>query len=321
MVGGPALASGVVILALSSPALADVAVMPATTSNVSKAKAEAIGILLADAYASESGERTFDPSATGPALKEQGTAGAAAASLRATEYVAVRIVKLDEKYVISATRYAADGSIIHSARISAASLDDAAPATERLARALHDRSSISEAMTLDDVTQEESRRPNRVKTETVAGIKAGVTYAIAKDVRFEPMTTISYDGRHEGNNYFVEWGAGFTIPTNPDGDNEAYGGLHLELGGSYYLTQATTSPYVGAGVLPRILSEGISVAPYLQGGVMFLRQSSTRLYTDVRIAQHVLPMDFGYTLEEDGRRAERNDVYPTEFTLSFGVGW
>ena len=307
---------------IGSTALADVAVMPATTTNVTSGDAEAIGVLLADAYAAKSGERTIDPTASGPVLREKGEAGAAASALQANEYIAVRIVKLNKRYSISATRYTLQGAVVHSARITVASLDDVAPATDRLARALHDRTDVEESMTLDNITEAESKAPTRIKTETIAGVKSGVTYAVASGERFSPMATVTYDGRHEGSSYFVEWGAGFTVPSDSSGKKLEYGGLHLEFGASYYLTQTDISPYLGAGILPRILSSGISVAPYAQGGVMFLRSSSTRLYTDFRIAQHVLPQDFGYDYSSaTGESEEKNDLYPTEFTLSFGVGW
>jgi hypothetical protein len=310
------------VLLLTAPALADTAVLPATGTNVTPEESEAIGMLLTDAYASASKERTLDPTVTGPALAEQGDAGKAATSLNASEYIAVRIVKLDELYTITATRYTAAGALVHSARITARSLDDAVPATDRLAKALHDRTDVAQAMTLDNVTAKETQTPNRVKTETIAGVKTGFTYAVASGTRIAPMLTLSYDGRHEASNYFVEWGIGFTVPsTEKDEDEEQYGGLHAEFGLSYYLTHTSTSPYVGGGVLPRILSGGISLAPYVQGGVMFLRHSSTRIYTDLRIAQHVMPQDFGRDYDPVTGLSERHNKYPTEFTLSLGVGF
>lgn len=309
------------MILFAGSALADVAIMPATATNVQPAEAEAIGVLLADAYATESGERTFDPTVTGPALQEKGDAGAAATSLNAGEYVAVRIVKLDQLYTISATRYTAAGAAVHSARITASSLDDMVPAADRLAKALHDRTDVKEAMTLDNITEKEMRVPNRVKTETLAGIKTAFTYAVAKDIKLAPMLTLTYDGRHESTNYFVEWGVGFTMPSTNQDDRYEYGGLHAEFGLSYYLTHTNTSPYVGGGVLPRILSGGVSLAPYLQGGVMFMRSSSTRVYTDLRVAQNVMPLDFTLDYEIGADAPEDIERYPTEFTFSLGVGF
>ncbi len=318
---GAAAAAGAWVVLVCRMAAADVAVLPAEGANVDPGEAAAIGVLLTDAYAERSRTRAFGAQATGPLLEEKGSPEAVASALGAEEYITLRVVKLGETYSLSASRFSADGKLIHGARISAASLDDTAPAADRLARALFEESTTGESRALSNITEKEGKRPNRVRTETVAGLKTGLSYPIAKGERFVPMLTINYDGRHEGSSFFIEWGVGVVVPTREGEDRHSYGGLHLEFGASYYLTQTNISPYLGVGVLPRLLTSGVSVAPYGQAGLMFLRHSSTRLYTDVRVAQHVLPQQFDPLFDFGDEEGETDDFYPTEVTVSVGVGW
>ena len=99
------------------------------------------------------------------------------------------------------------------------------------------------------------------------------------------------------------------------------GGLYSELGASFYLTHTPVSPYVGGGFIPRIFApSGANVAAYGQAGVMFMRQSSSRFYTDVRLAQSLMPMDFDwFDLNLDESQDQR--AYPTELIVELGVGW
>ena len=95
-----------------------------------------------------------------------------------------------------------------------------------------------------------------------------------------------------------------------------------EIGGSYYLWNDSLSPYVGAGIMPRIAfgfgDGGVQLAPYGQLGLMFMRESSSRLYCDLRVAQLVTPFDKTRWDWEDGRERK---VYPTELTVAVGIGW
>ena len=84
---------------------------------------------------------------------------------------------------------------------------------------------------------------------------------------------------------------------------------------------SATSPYLGLGVLPRLMSKDVTnLAAYGQGGVMFFRDASTRLYTDLRVAQNLLPVGFSTCGVDYGVCGTRR-LYPTEISLNIGVGF
>ena len=71
-----------------------------------------------------------------------------------------------------------------------------------------------------------------------------------------------------------------------------------------------------------------NLAPYVQGGVMFFRDSKTRFYTDFRLAQNVLPIVFGYDAIYTSTAGDvsyavpaTKKLYPTELTFSVGMGF
>jgi hypothetical protein len=299
------------VLALSAPALASVLVLPVEGTNLDDGSSAAIGQMLASAYRVESGEDAIGPAAAEKAVAEAGGYTQAAQKLGAKEYIYVTAVRLDARIVITATRYGADGHFIYSSKIAATSLDDVEPASERLARALIRRQSSAEARTLDTVTRSEQSQPLRTSSQKVAGFKGGITYPIGWTRAVAVQMSGAFDLRLESASHFIEVGVGITVP--PSNGNLAYGGLWAEIGGSFYLADGSTAPYLGFGVMPRLMSHSIAnLAPYLQGGLMMFRDSSTRLYTDLRVAQNVLPVTF---------RDHGDGLYPTEVTFSVGMGF
>jgi hypothetical protein len=60
---------------------------------------------------------------------------------------------------------------------------------------------------------------------------------------------------------------------------------------------------------------------------MFFRESSTRLYVDLRVGQNLLPVTFasepGFDPDTGAALAPSGEVklFPTEFTLSIGMGF
>jgi hypothetical protein len=135
----------------------------------------------------------------------------------------------------------------------------------------------------------------------------------------------------ESDSFFLEFGAGFTVPSSGVSEaDRSIGGVFAEFGADYYLTHSSVSPYIGGGVMPRLIGGnhvdfGANLAAYGQLGVMFFRQSSSRLYLDLRVAQNLTPWQrttvnssstFPYT-EEDASGAR----FPTELLVAVGVGW
>jgi hypothetical protein len=302
------------VLALSSSALAAVMVLPVEGTNLEPGEIDAIGQMVGAAYQLESKEAVIPPADVKKALDETGGYQPAAQKLGATEYIYITAVRLDQKIVITATRYSADGKLVHSAKMSATTLDDVEPASDRLAKALVNKKSATESRTIDNVTTTEERRPTRTGNQKVAGFKGSFTYPIGWKERIAPQMSGALDIRLESRSFFTEFAIGLTFPA---GDYEnAYGGIWLDIGASFYLSDANTAPYVGFGIMPRLMSASpANIAPYGQFGVMFFRESSTRVYSDFRIAQNILPVGFGM-FDDD-----LNQMYPTELTLSVGMGF
>lgn len=323
------LVSGVVLgLALSTSAHAVLMVAPVEGTNLAPSEEEAISQTLASAYRVAQQEAVIPLVQARRAMQETGGVREAAKKLGATEYVYATAVRLDARIVLTATRYSADGAALRSAKMTASGLDDVEPASERLAKALLVREPSGSTMTLDTVTETEATRPNRTWAAKLTGFKAGLTYPIGWGHEISPMMNAGFALRVEGRRHFLEFGVGLILPANAsDGNHRTYGGVYGDIGANFYLADTSTSPYVGFGVMPRLMSREVTnLAPYAQGGLMFFRESSTRLYIDLRVAQNVLPVGFGGGRELDSASGDyisrpSQRLYPTELTLQVGIGW
>ncbi len=212
--------------------------------------------------------------------------------------------------------------------MTATGLDDVEPASERLAKALTAQETTSATQTLDTVTRTEGKRPNRTWSEKVTGFKAGFTYPVGWGHEISPMMDAGFALRVEGGEHFLEFGVGLMLPANASDDKHlTYGGVYGDIGANFYLTHGSTSSYLGFGLMPRLMSSEVTnLAPYLQGGLMFFRESSTRMYLDLRVAQNVLPVGFSDSSRYDSASGSYVStpalrLYPTELTLHVGVGW
>ena len=319
---------GVLGLVLSAPASAAVMVAPVEGTNLTLGEVEAISQTVASAYRMAQQEAVIPLSEARQAVEQTGGVREAANRLGATEYVYVTAVRLDTRIVITATRYSASGTPLHSAKMTASGLDDVEPASERLAKALAAHQATSNTLTLDTITKTEAKRPNRKWSDKVTGFKAGFTYPVGWGHEISPMMNAGFALRVEGENHFLEFGVGLILPANASDDNRlSYGGVYAEIGANFYLAHTSTSPYLGFGVMPRLMSSEVTnLAPYGQGGLMFFRESSTRMYLDLRVAQNVLPVGFSGHSQYDSvsgnyTTTPAQRLYPTELTLHVGVGW
>ena len=62
---------------------------------------------------------------------------------------------------------------------------------------------------------------------------------------------------------------------------------------------------------------------YGQAGVTFTRDSRARLYAELRVSQYVLGIshDTSYDYSSGQYVGDGSTIYPTEFSLQFGIGW
>jgi hypothetical protein len=317
---------------------ADVAVFQPTVVNLAPGQAEAVATLVAQAYARASGEEVLPPR-----LAPVG-AGAdlitAAAALGVREYLELSIIGLmpdgggrgDGRIIIQGTRRLASGQPVHEVEMTAASLADVQPVADRLARALWQKTSTDATRTLRTVTGREAQPENRTFSQKVMGVKTQVAVPVASDITLQPLVALGFDGRLEGRNYFLEFGAGLEVPTQARQQAHSYGGLYGELGGSLYLSEGSTSPYIGAGVVPRLFfgesDGGAWLGVYGQLGVMFAREAKTRLYVDLRVTQNLVPYHRSTDQWLPGgcggygcSVTTTQSYYPTEIGLQLGIGW
>jgi hypothetical protein len=336
-------------LVLFTPKLvqaADVAVFAPEISNLSPQDADAVGNLVAQAYAAIAQCTLVAPSQAAPALAQTHDYVAASAQLGVKEYIRLSAVGAGRRVVVTAGRYAADGRSIMQVRQTAESIEDVTLAADSIARALY--GGVQGAAPIAQGQPAPMPAPLQVapkkKNEMLYGIKTGVHLPFAKGAAYYPAISLQFDGRLQLPHLFLEFGAGFLVPTSLEEDNYDYtpctspdgtpqdcgerktnrghiGGITAELGASYYLTQGSVAPYLGGGIIPRVILAGLdsndeqhdvaSMLLYAQFGLTFPRERSTRFLVDLRIAQSVLPQHLN-----NGQQ-----VWPTEPSLHAGIGW
>ncbi len=294
---------------------APVSVLPVNGTNMSAGEAEAIAELFVGAYAAE----TLAP-VSGPKNVPAG--------LDAQETIEINAIRLDQRISLRAVLRGQNGEVLYQATLTATSMDDMDLVIPRLAKSLAKRIAPEATQTIHTVTQTEAKPENKIGTEKVMGLKTALVIPMAKGIEFEPALTLQFDGRFEFEKGFFEIGAGAQLPTGGEG-KKGIGGVFAELGGSLYLADDSMSPYVGAGVVPRIFVSGdddggMRAGVYGQAGLMMLRESSTRMYVELRVTQEAIGYEKQvrvYDLYGSSTESSDERYYPTEVGLQFGIGW
>ncbi len=318
----------ILTLAASAFAAEPVAMFVPKAVNVDPSALEAFGAICAFEYGKVAQTTVISPADAAKALGENGSLTDAAKALNAHELVEIKLVNLSTahtpgRWMISAVRRAADGRELYRAELPAASLDDAVPVCERLALSLTNAVPPEETVNRHNVSAAEvdvSNNPNRVGTEKLLGVKTQFAQPVAAGSQgVNPIAGVAFDARFEHERYFFEIGAGIIVPAVLSRNSATYGGISSEIGASYFLTTGDTGVYLGAGVQPRIIFSGsvMNLAPYAQLGVEFSRQSSTRIYADVRLSQNILPVVNSYSADA----ALSTSLFPTELGVQLGIGF
>ncbi|MBN1308521.1 MAG: hypothetical protein JXA18_11420 [Chitinispirillaceae bacterium] len=242
----------------------------------------------------------------------------------------------NNKTVVTAIRRDNSGNLIHKAELTLVTYGDIEEASDRFALALHKKITVEEARSLTNITRREGMGHNQLFAEKVSGIKVGAFYPIVRDGYLVGITAFGYNMRMESEKFFVEFGANARIPSSMTDDaKRKYGGFGLEVGSSYFFTRGTFGLYGGGGVVPHfnfgslIYEDGLEMglAPYLQFGITFPRNSRTRFYFDMRIAQNVLPIHTGVDRDStslwayDDTYPPRKTHRPCEMGMNIGIGW
>lgn len=323
---------GVVFVAMtgsSASAQEVVGVFPVAGTNLSEGESAAIGALIAVSYSEQSGARVLDPAQTGPVLAQQPSEPDAARQLGLTQYIHVQAVRLGQRITLHASLHNVHGSQLYDVKTTAMSLDDMEPVSERIAGSLYRRTPLEHTRELDNITGKEAARPNRMFAEKVFGVRTGLVFPVGAGVEADAALFAEFDGRLEADSYFLEFAAGLMLPSQFDDDYDGVGGLVGLVGGAYYLTHTNVAPYLAAGLSPRLTFgayQGAALTVNGRIGVMFMRMSSSRIYLEVGVDQHVLPLSTDYSEYYDSQTgmyvsADDDDVWPTELGFAAGIGW
>ena len=242
----------------------------------------------------------------------------------------------NHKTVVTAIRRDHTGNLIYKAELTLVTYGDIEEASDRFATALFHKITVEEARSLTNITRREGMGQNKLFAEKISGFKVGVYQPFMQDGYLTGFTTLGYNMRMESAKYFVEFGVNARIPgALSDNSKRKYGGVAPEVGASYIFTPGAVGVYAGGGVIPffnfaALAEEGLQVglAPYLQAGVTFPRNSRTRFYVDFRVAQNVLPITTGSNMETyDYTTYESVVVLPAKISRPFeiganiGIGW
>ena len=304
-------------ICVSLPARAfavDVAVMPVQGVNLSEGECDAIGVLFANAFASEARAVVASPLHTKPLLAQGKPVAAIAGQLGATRYVELRAVRLEQKIDVSGTLHGEDGGVLFQAEASAWGLESMDAALLALARSLVARRPISVgpppyAPGVPPVARYEPvpvprAPPDPNRTIHNHGVKVGIVAPRASDRSFSPAVMIEFDGRYGPQSYFLEFGAGLIIPTDESRtiyDDAGSTRLRatsgfIEIGGSYYLWSSSTAAYLGGGLSPALwtVEDGTqshtsaTCGAFGQVGITFMRDSRVNLFAEFRLTQLLL---------------------------------
>lgn len=304
-----------------------IAVFPVVATNLTEGESAALGVLFASELSENKGGRLIAPATASRYSIDSYDRKSAASYMDVEQYLLVEAVRLDQTTIVTATLHNQDGSTVRKEKMAAKSVDDFQHVTERLVLALLSGTSVEKTRTLDNVTKGEADGSNRTFVEKIFGFKTSLIMPYSSQIDLPMMVGTSFNGRLEGDSYFLEFGGGFLLPTsaNNGADQGGYGGMFADIGWSYYLTHTNVSSYVGAGVMPRVLStQPANLAAYGQAGLMFFRTSSSRLYTELRVAQNVTPMEileYSYDYEADVDHVTTTRFWPIEFGVNVGLGW
>jgi hypothetical protein len=310
---------------IPSSAATKVAVMPVEATNLAPDEAEAIGVLIAQAYGREGGVEVVSPRQALGALGSSADLPAAAHTLGVQQYILVNAVRLGSRVTLHASLNDANGHGMVVVDMIAESPDDLPFVATSLARALLMRGGPVELPGRYWSSEEPWRRmhPDRRR---VASFKLGVEQAVAHGARFNLATSLAFDLRYEFERSFMELATGFGLANG--GSYTDLSSWFVDIGGNYFLTTGNNALYLGAGISPRVLwydrhDSTAEIAPFLQVGFMMFRSSRTRLYFDLRATQNLVPIKYGFDYVDCGWYVceSTKNVYPTELAFFLGFGW
>lgn len=287
-------------------------VFPVHATSFSAEERAAIGTLISNAYAEQTRTSVLTPDELAPVLRQAGTETRAAEQLGLYEYVHVEAVTLHSRIVLYAQLRDTHGRSVYEVRDTAFSLDDMEIVSQRMAAALATRGGVYGRRAVH-------ARP-RTYTEKLFGVRLALVMPQARRLETQASLLVQFDVRLERKYYFLELAAGFWLPSETN-SRQGLGGFVGQVGGSYYLLQDSVSPYIGLGVSPRYFAgeyTGAGLAINAHVGVMFMRESSTRLYAELRVDQNLMRAQ---RRDFDENAGGNREILPTELSFAVGLGF
>ena len=299
-------------------------VFPVQGTNLSEGESAAIGGLIASAFALQTSRPVLGPNDLAGSFAETQSERDSARALGLDEYVHVEAIRLSSKIALQASLRNKHGSILFQVKTTATSLDDMEVVAERLAASLLRRTELRNTRTIDNVMGKETRAPNRLFLEKIFGARFAFVLPVAAHLELSPTVQVAFNARLEQNDYFVEAGVGFFV-SNRVGGQQSLSGMLAQIGASYYLLHANVSPYIGAGLSPRLYADGYTgagLAANAHLGLMFMRESSTRIYIEFQVDQNLVKVRPSAVYDYSSAASSTPQaVLPTEFSFAAGIGF
>ncbi|MCA9494000.1 MAG: hypothetical protein KC621_28930 [Myxococcales bacterium] len=140
-------------------------------------------------------------------------------------------------------------------------------------------------------------------------MRLGAAAALWPDKDVMPMGNVFAEARVRQGRGYLAIAPGLYL-SGPSGDLD-YGGLALELGGGWMLSERPVAPYLGGGIAGRLQFSdddgAVGFAPYGQLGLQG-EVGTVRAFGELRVYQNVLPIAAG-----------ADDVFPFEPGIAVGV--
>jgi hypothetical protein len=303
-------------------------VFPVQGTNLNEGDNAAIGGLIASALAVQTSRPVLGPKELAASLAQTQSERDSATALGVDEYVHVEAIRLSSRIALQASLCNKYGSVLYQVKTTALSLDDMEVVAERLAASLLRRTELPNTRTIDNVMGKETRAPNRMFLEKIFGARVAFVLPVASHLESSPTLQVAFDARLEQTDYFVEAGVGFFV-SNSIAERGSLSGMFAQLGASYYLTHTSVSPYLGAGFSPRVFADGYSgvgLTANAHAGLMFMRESSTRVYLELQIDQNLIKVKVNPTVSYDYTNmmtttTTQRGIMPTEFSFAAGLGF
>ena len=312
----------------------DIAVLVSNFTTISEEESKTFLALFAKEYNTVTNKNVYDISKAQEIYKENDyNIVSTSETIQVSEYIVITAITVNQKIILDAVLYDRQGNNILKAENSALSIDELPNACTHLATSLASKSNATkpEKAEIQDKDEEQERQEDFFQ-EKIIGFKTGIIQPYHKDTSFEAHITVGFNMKIESKKFFIEFGAGPLLPSIyeelENNSDLVYGGVNLEFGTCFYLSNnPAASVYLGGGLNPRILlypSQTV-INPYFLCGLMFLRKSSMRVFTNIRITQHILKLKYSEEIEDSQNFTTSHilkyKTRPLELGLEVGIGW